>query len=765
MDRAADYGVTHGLDFARWITEIAELLKKTDASDPQAQVSFLEIAKTLERLRKYKKDLLLGAFRQMLIVNETPITSYPICDIIGAPLVRLMAAAGLHSIGVDHRIDIRNVQYLAEILAHPEEPKPISESLKYVTMNPVQYLVVKAEEWPEHLVSPGAAPGSGPLQSFLPTPGEGSAAKVDEMYSKEADVDNALSDAFAGWGGEDDDPLRAAARDMVRKVEEVLPSLENLAKLDNKAPQDFLRNYFEKQFREMSSGKSVDQVLDFLGAVLRATSPEVQDQVFRKRYKSGGKDEAVDALRQTSPEFRTNFLLDRMKAVTTLPEIKKSAELLVAPGGEVAMMEHIAGRLLAADLAPDVRSSLQKLTGAFGFDPSRVVRRRIALYIGTEGGEYGPVYELLTKRGYGVILWDGQESEGSGQEMETDIAILDATTAGEQGEAALRRIAEANTAATILVIAKGDPDTTNWMELGAGRVGILKTPVEPETLLAFFEDAKTGTRPPMVGEVPGTGGMRESTSKYIKADLQRAREIQERLIPREVPLVPGADIAIAYRPCSEVGGDYLDLFWIAPNQLAFVIADVSGKGVAAAMVMVMARSVFRTVAAAVKSPRETILHVNRMLSRDVKKGIFVSAIYGVYEVDANRVRMANGGHNPPVFWQNGAADYLPVSGMALGLTERPSFENSIKEQVFDLAPGERMLFYTDGVTEAIGPGGLMYGEDRLLSVFGKEMDKSAKDLLDLVMGDIDHFVGRTPRSDDTTMLVIGRSVRAMVEQV
>ena len=302
---------------------------------------------------------------------------------------------------------------------------------------------------------------------------------------------------------------------------------------------------------------------------------------------------------------------------------------------------------------------------------------------------------------------------------------------------------------------------------GQGGVPVLQKPVPSDILLSFFEDRRNQSHAPAVPGQTAPAPLRDSTSRYIKADLARAREIQERLIPKEIPQVAGADIAVAYRPCNEVGGDYLDLFWVAPGRLGFVIADVSGKGVAAAMVMVMVRSVFRSVAAGTGSVRETMIQVNRMLARDVKKGIFVSALYGIFDVDTQKVIVANGGHNPPVLWRHatGAGEYQTLPGMALGLTERSSFDNSIQEIIYDLQPGDKLFTYTDGVTEAFAADGDMYGEERLLEVFNKQAKNPAKSVLDAVMLDIDKFVGKAPRSDDTTMLVIGRPVGSLIDAV
>ncbi|MBI2920774.1 MAG: SpoIIE family protein phosphatase [Planctomycetes bacterium] len=761
MEKATrDFGVTHGLDFARWITEIADVLKRVDATDPSAQVCFLEIAKSLERLRKYKKNLILGVYKNVLVVNEAPITQQPTASIIADPLIRLMDAAGLWSIEVDHRVGIGGVEALCQVLANPEAPRDFELlARKHVRLNPVKYIVVFADAATAE--SAAALPESEDAASAAAHAGDGS------QLFQESEVKEAVDDAFAGWS-EEDDPLKAASRGMARTLEEVMPSLEKLASLDKKAPADFLRGYFEKNFAKLTEGKEVEEFLTALGHVLRALSPGIQEHIFGKTFRKVERRETIEALRGTGAEFRTNYLLARMRAGTSGRGLRQSAELLVGPGGEVPMVEHIARRLLAVDIAPDERAHLQQLLNVFGFDPSQAVRRRIVLFIGPEGAESQGISRLLTRRGYGVIVWDGSEGDKPpGQETEPDIAIFDATGSGDAGQVLLRRIAKANKKIPIVVLSDSMADASPFYDLGMGRVSVLQRPVPNDVLLSFFEDARsTSSRGAVPGMTPGQP-VKESTSKFMKADLARAREIQERLIPREIPSVSGADLAVAYRPCSEVGGDYLDLYWLAPGKLGFVIADVSGKGVAAAMVMVMVRSVFRTVSAGTQSPRETLLHVNRMLARDVKKGIFVSAMYGVYDVETHRATVSNGGHNPPILWRHGpsSAEYFTLSGMALGLTERASFENSIKEVSVDLAPGDKLFLYTDGVTEAFGPEGLMYGEERLMSVFSKFAKTPARSLVDSVMSDIDHFIGRAPRSDDTTMLIIGRPSGALVDQI
>lgn len=193
---AKDFGVTHGLDFARWVTEITSLLRRSDVTDPNVQVAFLETAKALERIRRYKRDMTLGTFREYLLVNEEVITQYPVADIVARPMVQLLGEAGLVSVGIDHRIDIANVEMLCRILAHPSEPRPDTSRMRYVQLNPVKYIVVFA---------PGAdKPGGGLPDVGMPTPLDGASVDpANAIFREEADVVGALDDAFAGWSEED----------------------------------------------------------------------------------------------------------------------------------------------------------------------------------------------------------------------------------------------------------------------------------------------------------------------------------------------------------------------------------------------------------------------------------------------------------------------------------------------------------------------------------------------------------------------------------
>ena len=209
MKVTRDFGVTHGLDFARWIPRSPDVLKQIGCHRSVPHRCASSKSPGLERLRKYKKNLILGTFKNILVVNEAPITQQPTASIIAEPLIRLMDAAGLWSIEVDHRVGIGGVEALCQVLANPEAPRDLELlARKHVVLNPVKYIVVFADA--ASAEAGAIRPEAEDAASAAAHQGEGS-----QLY-QESEVKEAVDDAFAGWS-EEDDPLKAASREMARR--------------------------------------------------------------------------------------------------------------------------------------------------------------------------------------------------------------------------------------------------------------------------------------------------------------------------------------------------------------------------------------------------------------------------------------------------------------------------------------------------------------------------------------------------------------------
>lgn len=241
----------------------------------------------------------------------------------------------------------------------------------------------------------------------------------------------------------------------------------------------------------------------------------------------------------------------------------------------------------------------------------------------------------------------------------------------------------------------------------------------------------------------------------IGAELDVATHIQASMLPGIFPAFPNRsefDIYATMQPAKEVGGDFYDFFLVDEGHLAVVIADVSGKGVPAALFMVIAKTLIKDHTQAGAAPAEVFTEVNAQLCESNEEGLFVTAWMGVLEIATGHMVFVNAGHNPPLVRQPaGSFAYMKL---------RPGFVLAGMEGIryrsgeMDLAPGSTLYLYTDGVTEATGAGNELYGEERLLAVLNAHGEAAPEELLPAVKADIDAFVGTAPQFDDITMLVL-----------
>ena len=210
------------------------------------------------------------------------------------------------------------------------------------------------------------------------------------------------------------------------------------------------------------------------------------------------------------------------------------------------------------------------------------------------------------------------------------------------------------------------------------------------------------------------------------------------------------------RAARSVGGDFYDYFFIDDRYLAFAIGDVTGKGVPAALFMAVSRTLLRATAARGSSPRECLASVNASLCAEDVGGMFVTCFYGVLDTRTGRIEICNAGHNPPYILRgNGSVEPTPqVGGFMLGMFAHGTYEST----TIDLGPGDSLVLYTDGVTEAVNEAEDHYDEERLeatlhhLATAGTTV--TAERIVGGVMADVEQFAGCAPQADDITMLVL-----------
>ncbi|MCD8193267.1 MAG: SpoIIE family protein phosphatase, partial [Tannerellaceae bacterium] len=247
-----------------------------------------------------------------------------------------------------------------------------------------------------------------------------------------------------------------------------------------------------------------------------------------------------------------------------------------------------------------------------------------------------------------------------------------------------------------------------------------------------------------------------SQLKLIQSDLHVAREIQETILPKEFEPFPQEntfEIFASMRAAEYVGGDFYDFFKIDNDRLGFVIADVSGKGVPAAIYMAISRTVIRAIAMSENSPAVCMERANEILCQESVNDMFVTAFYGILNIHTGNVIYSNAGHNPPIFLmkKDASISSLPLTNdLILGAMSKIRYH----EKMIQLAPGDSLLLYTDGVTEARNNKNELFGEKRLEEICTGFMSASPKAIIDQVTQAVTEFEKGKEQSDDITLLAI-----------
>lgn len=235
-------------------------------------------------------------------------------------------------------------------------------------------------------------------------------------------------------------------------------------------------------------------------------------------------------------------------------------------------------------------------------------------------------------------------------------------------------------------------------------------------------------------------------------ELTIAHNIQQSLLPEKTPDFDDFDIAAINIPAWQVGGDFFDFITVSSRKLGLVIADVSGKGVPAALFMALSRAFIRATAVRDEEPLSPMQHTNSLLLEDADSGMFVTVFYAILDIPSRTISYVNAGHNPPILFHRKAEslEILEAEGIALGVVDEIEFE--VKSTSMD--DGDVLILYTDGITEAFNPEKDEYGEERLIQIVTENSQRTAAEIIEKVKEDVDSFAGEEPQSDDFTIMVV-----------
>jgi sigma-B regulation protein RsbU (phosphoserine phosphatase) len=236
-------------------------------------------------------------------------------------------------------------------------------------------------------------------------------------------------------------------------------------------------------------------------------------------------------------------------------------------------------------------------------------------------------------------------------------------------------------------------------------------------------------------------------------ELEAGRSVQRALMPERCPNLAGWDVWLYTRPANDVGGDLVDCLELGPGRVGFTLADVAGKALPAALLMAKVQSTLRALATDAPSLSDLAAKTNDILCRDGLPNRFATLLYFDLRDNDNEVRLVNGGHMPPVLVSAGGYHELQRGDMALGLVPGAVY----REQQQEVRPGEMLIGYSDGLTEALNAAGEFYGEERLHAVFAQVAPLTAREAGARILESVDAFIGTTRPYDDLSLIVLKRS--------
>ena len=249
--------------------------------------------------------------------------------------------------------------------------------------------------------------------------------------------------------------------------------------------------------------------------------------------------------------------------------------------------------------------------------------------------------------------------------------------------------------------------------------------------------------------------LEESIEKErLEKELDVAREIQRKIIPAQNPQYEKLEISSAFIPAFEVGGDYYDFFDIDQNKVAFVIADVSGKGISAAFIMAEIKGIFESLSKTIESPREILIKANQILQRTLDRKSFVSAAYGIIDLEEEKMQLARAGHCPILLLRDETAENLRPSGLGLGLDFGVRFAETLEELELNLKEHDTIVLYTDGISESKNSKNEDFGDFQFQKILLENNSKNADEITNSVLKEITLFSSNNHQHDDITLVIL-----------
>ena len=240
-----------------------------------------------------------------------------------------------------------------------------------------------------------------------------------------------------------------------------------------------------------------------------------------------------------------------------------------------------------------------------------------------------------------------------------------------------------------------------------------------------------------------------------KDELEIARSIQLSLQPEQKPDVERLKLACHYQPAKEVGGDYYDFASLGEQRFTLIIGDVSGKGMPAALYAMKLQALFELLGKTSIGPREMLVEMNDVICEKIRRAYFITAMVGMVDFEENKLTLARAGHNLPLHFSGamGTANWLNPAGLGIGMKKRPVFGDILEQTTVSLCADDLLLFYTDGITEAMNRQDQEFGTDRLERILVENAHRDVDEIKERLLWHVAKFTAGAPMADDATLVI------------
>jgi sigma-B regulation protein RsbU (phosphoserine phosphatase) len=372
-------------------------------------------------------------------------------------------------------------------------------------------------------------------------------------------------------------------------------------------------------------------------------------------------------------------------------------------------------RILVADDQTDILQALRLLLVDAGYEADLV-------------SSVGDVIDRVATRPYDLLLMDLNYTRD--------------TTSGREGLDLLEKVRARDAALPVVVMTGWGSIDTAVEAMRRGARSFVQKPWDDTTLVEVVQR-----------EVAEGQAARRRDAR-VSRDYEEARQIQRALLPGVMPSLRGCQVAARWTPAAGIGGDCYDVLRFSDTRVAVSIADVVGKGLPAALLMSNLQAAVRAFATPAAEPHDVCGSVNRLLCRNIASGKFVTFCYTVIDLERGVITYANAGHHPPLIVRaDGRVDQLATTGLVLGVSSDWTYTTGTAA----FHPGDRLICYTDGMTEARSAADEEFGEDRLAQMAAGSRDHSVEALADALIAAVTAWTSG-PAQDDATLIVVARSV-------